>query len=56
MAPRVIAAGISHPYRLLGDGVSSSSIVCAHVDSVHVVEASACRVHLNHLVTHGVIR
>lgn len=56
MASGVIAAGISHSYRLLGNGMSSSSIVGTHVDGVHVVEASTCRVNLDHLVTHVGVR
>jgi hypothetical protein len=56
VAPGVLATGISHSYRLLGDDMTSSPVVCAHVHGVHVVEASARRVDLNHLVTHDGVR
>lgn len=46
-------ASVTDEYRPLLDAVAGASIAGALVDSVLVVETTACRVQLNQLVTHG---
>ena len=49
----VIHAGISHQDCPLGDAVASGVVPGATVDGMLIVEATACRVALDQLVTHG---